>query len=336
MCRNRTIRLRERAVGRLYTARGQETDTPGSRGRDCPVDVHKWPTGPSRAGRVSTCAPLSRLSGQPPRDRGTIVPFGTPTLPYPAQLTFVGVGTTAGTPSGRASSDLRAGSIPFIGQYVFDTTSCPANTLRRWPSRAGTSSGGAPKPPRTRAGASSRRRPRGCGAPRRGRLASTPWRPTPASPARPSTSRSARAPGCSTRSPPTRSSAAAIAGWSRPSPPTTPERRSAAACAPGPRCTRRTPTCSGRCSRCPRSARTSPAARSGAGSARGRSASPGSLRRLSEQGRLRTGVGEREAADLLWVLTSFEAYDLLRARRDLDAAAAGDALVGAAERGLLR
>ena len=59
-------------------------------------------------------------------------------------------------------------------------------------------------------------------------------------------------------------------------------------------------------------------------------------RRLSEQGRLRTGVGEQEAADLLWVLTSFEACDLLRARRDLDAAAAGNALVAAAERGLLR
>ncbi len=56
--------------------------------------------------------------------------------------------------------------------------------------------------------------------------------------------------------------------------------------------------------------------------------------RLSEQGIL--GVDEQEAADLLWVLTSFEAYDLLRARRDLDAAAAGDALVAAAERGLLR
>lgn len=56
--------------------------------------------------------------------------------------------------------------------------------------------------------------------------------------------------------------------------------------------------------------------------------------RLSEQGLL--GVDEQEAADLLWVLTSFEAYDLLRARRDLDAAATGDALVAAAERGLLR
>ena len=56
--------------------------------------------------------------------------------------------------------------------------------------------------------------------------------------------------------------------------------------------------------------------------------------RLSEHGIL--GVDEQEAADLLWVLTSFEAYDLLRARRDLDAPAAGEALVAAAERGLLR
>jgi AcrR family transcriptional regulator len=56
-------------------------------------------------------------------------------------------------------------------------------------------------------------------------------------------------------------------------------------------------------------------------------------RRLSEQGLL--GVDEQDGADLLWVLTSFEAYDLLRARRELGAAAAGDALVAAAERGLL-
>ena len=57
-------------------------------------------------------------------------------------------------------------------------------------------------------------------------------------------------------------------------------------------------------------------------------------RRLGEQGILR--VAEQEAADLLWVLTSFEAYDLLRARRDLDAVEITDALVAAAERGLFR
>jgi AcrR family transcriptional regulator len=57
-------------------------------------------------------------------------------------------------------------------------------------------------------------------------------------------------------------------------------------------------------------------------------------RRLGEQGVLRPDVDDQEAADLLWVLTSFEAYDLLRARRGLDAAEIADALVAAAERGL--
>jgi AcrR family transcriptional regulator len=59
-------------------------------------------------------------------------------------------------------------------------------------------------------------------------------------------------------------------------------------------------------------------------------------RRLRDQGILRSDVGEQEAADLLWVLTSFEAYDLLRARRGPDAAGIADALVAATERGLLR
>lgn len=58
-------------------------------------------------------------------------------------------------------------------------------------------------------------------------------------------------------------------------------------------------------------------------------------RRLAE-GILRPGVGEQDAADLLWVLTSFEAYDLLRARRDAGAADAAATLVAAAERGLFR
>ena len=57
-------------------------------------------------------------------------------------------------------------------------------------------------------------------------------------------------------------------------------------------------------------------------------------RRLGEQGVLRPDVDDQEAADLLWVLTSFEAYDLLRARRGLDAAEIADALMAAAERGL--
>jgi AcrR family transcriptional regulator len=57
-------------------------------------------------------------------------------------------------------------------------------------------------------------------------------------------------------------------------------------------------------------------------------------RRLGEQGVLRPDVDDQEAADLLWVLTSFEAYDLLRARRGLDGTEAAEALFAAAERGL--
>ena len=59
-------------------------------------------------------------------------------------------------------------------------------------------------------------------------------------------------------------------------------------------------------------------------------------RRLAQEGILRTGIGEQDAGDLLWVLTSFEAYDLLRARRGAGAADAAATLVGAAERGLFR
>ena len=57
-------------------------------------------------------------------------------------------------------------------------------------------------------------------------------------------------------------------------------------------------------------------------------------RRLREEGILRADVGEQDAADVLWVLTSFEAYDLLRARRGLDGTEAAQALLAAAERGL--
>jgi AcrR family transcriptional regulator len=57
--------------------------------------------------------------------------------------------------------------------------------------------------------------------------------------------------------------------------------------------------------------------------------------RLRDQGALRPGVTELEAVDLLWVLTSFEAFDLLRAGRGHDHAAAAAALFAAAERTLL-
>jgi len=56
---------------------------------------------------------------------------------------------------------------------------------------------------------------------------------------------------------------------------------------------------------------------------------------LADQGALRPGVTLRAATDLLWVLTSFEAFDLLYAGRDLDHEAAAAALFAAAERSLL-
>jgi AcrR family transcriptional regulator len=58
-------------------------------------------------------------------------------------------------------------------------------------------------------------------------------------------------------------------------------------------------------------------------------------RRLDEAGALRDGVSRAEAANLLWVLTSFDAYDLLHAGRDLSVEAAADLLVATAERALL-
>jgi AcrR family transcriptional regulator len=57
--------------------------------------------------------------------------------------------------------------------------------------------------------------------------------------------------------------------------------------------------------------------------------------RLEEQGHLRAGVGVREAADLLWILTSFDAFDLLFTGRGLPVDEVAGVLVGTAERSLL-
>ena len=59
-------------------------------------------------------------------------------------------------------------------------------------------------------------------------------------------------------------------------------------------------------------------------------------RRLAEQDALRAGVTAEAAADLLWVLTSFDGIDLLLTGRGLSAEAAGDLLVETAERALCR
>jgi hypothetical protein len=57
--------------------------------------------------------------------------------------------------------------------------------------------------------------------------------------------------------------------------------------------------------------------------------------RLAEQRLLRPDVPRAEAEHALWVLTSFESYDLLRTRRGLDVEEVADVLVATAERSLL-
>jgi AcrR family transcriptional regulator len=58
-------------------------------------------------------------------------------------------------------------------------------------------------------------------------------------------------------------------------------------------------------------------------------------RRLHEQGLLRPDVSQKEAADMLWVLTSLESFDLLHTGRGLSPAKAADRLVEMAERAVL-
>jgi AcrR family transcriptional regulator len=58
-------------------------------------------------------------------------------------------------------------------------------------------------------------------------------------------------------------------------------------------------------------------------------------RRLSRHGHLREGLGTKRAADRLWVLTSFDAFDLLYGGRDLSANEVARALVDLADRTVL-
>jgi AcrR family transcriptional regulator len=58
-------------------------------------------------------------------------------------------------------------------------------------------------------------------------------------------------------------------------------------------------------------------------------------RRLSRHGHLRDGLGAKRAADRLWVLTSFDAFDLLYSGRGLSANEVARALVDVAERTVL-
>ena len=59
-------------------------------------------------------------------------------------------------------------------------------------------------------------------------------------------------------------------------------------------------------------------------------------RRLAEQGALRPGVTQDQAADLLWLLTSFDAFDVLYTGRSLPIEQVAATLITAAERTLCR
>lgn len=54
--------------------------------------------------------------------------------------------------------------------------------------------------------------------------------------------------------------------------------------------------------------------------------------RLKEQGQLRDGLSPLEAADYLWVITSFDTFDQLYTARGLDREAVADRLITLAER----
>ena len=58
--------------------------------------------------------------------------------------------------------------------------------------------------------------------------------------------------------------------------------------------------------------------------------------RLAEQGLLRPEVTVDEAVDVLWTLTSFDAFDLLYTGRGLPPDTVADRLIGTAERALLQ
>lgn len=57
-------------------------------------------------------------------------------------------------------------------------------------------------------------------------------------------------------------------------------------------------------------------------------------RRLNDQGALRAGITTDRATDLLWMLCSFEAFDLLHTGRALSVDEAADALIATAEAAL--
>ena len=58
--------------------------------------------------------------------------------------------------------------------------------------------------------------------------------------------------------------------------------------------------------------------------------------RLQEEGHLRASITPERAAHLVWLLASFDAYDLLASGRALEPDDVARVLIDAAERALLR
>jgi AcrR family transcriptional regulator len=59
-------------------------------------------------------------------------------------------------------------------------------------------------------------------------------------------------------------------------------------------------------------------------------------RRLRLQNHLRAGVSESQASHIAWVLTSFDAFDLIYTGRNLSVAKTAEVLIGMAERAIFR
>jgi hypothetical protein len=59
-------------------------------------------------------------------------------------------------------------------------------------------------------------------------------------------------------------------------------------------------------------------------------------RRLGKEELLRPGVTVKQAEDTLWMLTSFESFDLLHTDRGLPADEVAELLIATAERALLK
>ena len=136
------------------------------------------------------------------------------------------------------------------------------------------------------------------------------------------------------RRPSSCTSARATSGSSRRPTTPTPARRCGAASAPRARCWRPTATSAARCTRWRSSTRRRSAARSSAGG--GARGGDGADRRAAPRaGPPPPGVSVEEANDVLWVITSFESFDLLYTGRGLPLDTVVERLTETAERALM-